>query len=252
MIERGILRPVLPEIDSGRPARRAGRGARRAAGIAPDRVRRLAALLPADAEVAAAVGGAAAPVEARARSGWSRPPIRRSSDPRAAGLSDRRRRGGRPLPAARRQTGSRPRGAQRLAAAAPAGQRRRPDRDGARGRAGGRGDAAGDRAGVGRVRAFRRTRQRCARSPAATSIRCCARASRPAPRRRASGFGEKIALAVGAAELGERLGADRSASRSPRRSSPCRARAASDRMARTIAVRIAVGEHAGDEAAGRS
>jgi poly(A) polymerase len=54
MVERGIFRPVLPEIES------AGRlaplvAAEREAGIAPEAVRRLAALLPADPEVAADV-----------------------------------------------------------------------------------------------------------------------------------------------------------------------------------------------------
>jgi poly(A) polymerase len=54
MIERGILRPVLPEIaGAGRLA--ALVAAERAAGIAPEPVRRLAALLPADAAVAADV-----------------------------------------------------------------------------------------------------------------------------------------------------------------------------------------------------
>ena len=54
MIARGILKPVLPEIDS---ARRLGAlvAAEQAAGIAPEPVRRLAALLPPDPEIAAAV-----------------------------------------------------------------------------------------------------------------------------------------------------------------------------------------------------
>jgi poly(A) polymerase len=54
MIARGILEPVLPEIDN---ARRLGAlvAAEQAAGIAPEPVRRLAALLPPDPEVAAAV-----------------------------------------------------------------------------------------------------------------------------------------------------------------------------------------------------
>ncbi|MDP8994159.1 MAG: CCA tRNA nucleotidyltransferase [Pseudomonadota bacterium] len=54
MVARGILRPVLPEIDSaGGLARLVEREAE--AGIAPDPVRRLAALLPPDQETAAAV-----------------------------------------------------------------------------------------------------------------------------------------------------------------------------------------------------
>jgi len=54
MIARGILRPVLPEIESaGRLA--ALVEAERAAGIAPDSARRLAALLPADPKAAAGV-----------------------------------------------------------------------------------------------------------------------------------------------------------------------------------------------------
>jgi poly(A) polymerase len=54
MIERGILRPVLPEIET---AERLARlvAAERAAGIAPDPIRRLVALLPADPEGAASV-----------------------------------------------------------------------------------------------------------------------------------------------------------------------------------------------------
>jgi poly(A) polymerase len=54
MIARGILKPVLPEIDN---ARRLGAliKAEQAAGIAPEPVRRLAALLPPDPEIADAV-----------------------------------------------------------------------------------------------------------------------------------------------------------------------------------------------------
>ena len=54
MIERGIFRPVLPEIDS---AARLARlvAAERAADIAPDPIRRLAALLPVDPKAAAEV-----------------------------------------------------------------------------------------------------------------------------------------------------------------------------------------------------
>ncbi|MDB5707666.1 MAG: polynucleotide adenylyltransferase [Sphingomonas bacterium] len=55
MIERGIFAPVLPEIDrADRLARLVEREA--AAGIAPDPIRRLAALLPADQAVADDVG----------------------------------------------------------------------------------------------------------------------------------------------------------------------------------------------------
>jgi poly(A) polymerase len=55
MIDRGIFAPVLPEIDSAdRLARLVEREA--AAGIAPDPIRRLAALLPADQLVADDVG----------------------------------------------------------------------------------------------------------------------------------------------------------------------------------------------------
>ncbi|HYN45371.1 MAG TPA: CCA tRNA nucleotidyltransferase [Allosphingosinicella sp.] len=54
MIERGVFRPVLPEI--GRADRLADLvAAERAAAIAPDPARRLAALLPADPAVAASV-----------------------------------------------------------------------------------------------------------------------------------------------------------------------------------------------------
>jgi poly(A) polymerase len=57
MIERGILRPVLPEIDGGGPERLARLIACESAGsIAPDPLRRLAALLPRDEAVAEAVG----------------------------------------------------------------------------------------------------------------------------------------------------------------------------------------------------
>jgi poly(A) polymerase len=54
MIARFILKPVLPEIESA-DALAALVAAERAAGIAPEPVRRLAALLPSDAEVAGAV-----------------------------------------------------------------------------------------------------------------------------------------------------------------------------------------------------
>ena len=54
MIERGIFRPVLPEIRQAAPLRRLVR-AEQAAGIGPDPLRRLAALLPADPRVAADV-----------------------------------------------------------------------------------------------------------------------------------------------------------------------------------------------------
>jgi poly(A) polymerase len=54
MIVHGIFRPVLPEID-GAERLAALIAAEQAAGIAPDPVRRLAALLPADPEIAAAV-----------------------------------------------------------------------------------------------------------------------------------------------------------------------------------------------------
>ncbi len=55
MIEHGIFAPVLPEItDATAFARLAGREAD--AGIAPDPIRRLAALLPADGKIAADVG----------------------------------------------------------------------------------------------------------------------------------------------------------------------------------------------------
>jgi poly(A) polymerase len=54
MVEHGVLRPVLPEIVDAAPlARLVGRESE--AGVAPDPVRRLAALLPPDPEVAAAV-----------------------------------------------------------------------------------------------------------------------------------------------------------------------------------------------------
>jgi poly(A) polymerase len=56
MVARGILRPVLPEIDEAgveRLARVAGR--EEAAGVAPDPLRRLAALLPADPDTAAGI-----------------------------------------------------------------------------------------------------------------------------------------------------------------------------------------------------
>ena len=56
MVERGILKPVLPEIGP-EGVERLERLARREAqaGVAPDPIRRLAALLPADADKAAAV-----------------------------------------------------------------------------------------------------------------------------------------------------------------------------------------------------
>jgi poly(A) polymerase len=54
MIGRGIFRPVLPEIEGEARLERLI-AAERAAGLAPDPVRRLAALLPADSEIAASV-----------------------------------------------------------------------------------------------------------------------------------------------------------------------------------------------------
>lgn len=51
MVERGILRPVLPEIEEAAGLERLVE-AERIAGIAPSAIRRLAALLPADAELA--------------------------------------------------------------------------------------------------------------------------------------------------------------------------------------------------------
>ena len=49
MVERGILRPVLPEIDGGAPARLARLAEREAAAaVAPDAIRRLAVLIPPD------------------------------------------------------------------------------------------------------------------------------------------------------------------------------------------------------------
>ena len=56
MVEHGILRPVLPEIDGAGVARLAALAEREAtAGVAPDAIRRLAALLP--IEAAEPVGG---------------------------------------------------------------------------------------------------------------------------------------------------------------------------------------------------
>jgi poly(A) polymerase len=57
MIGRGILRPVLPEIDESGGARLVRLVRREAeAGVAPEPLRRLAALLPADPALAAAIG----------------------------------------------------------------------------------------------------------------------------------------------------------------------------------------------------
>lgn len=57
MVERGILRPVLPEIDDGGVVRLRSVARREAAaGLAPDPIRRLAALLPRDPSVGEAVG----------------------------------------------------------------------------------------------------------------------------------------------------------------------------------------------------
>jgi poly(A) polymerase len=55
MISNAILRPVLPEIEDAARLRRLV-ACERTAGIAPDPIRRLAALLPADAGTAASVG----------------------------------------------------------------------------------------------------------------------------------------------------------------------------------------------------
>jgi len=57
MVDNAVLAPVLPEIDGDGVARLAHLAAREAAaGIAPDPIRRLAALLPADPALAEAVG----------------------------------------------------------------------------------------------------------------------------------------------------------------------------------------------------
>lgn len=57
MIDHGILRPVLPEIDEGATARIASLvSAERAAKIDPEPLRRLAALLPQDGQLAEAIG----------------------------------------------------------------------------------------------------------------------------------------------------------------------------------------------------
>jgi poly(A) polymerase len=57
MVARGIMRPVLPEIDESGVARLAQLFEReQAQGVAGDAVRRLSALLPADGEIAASVG----------------------------------------------------------------------------------------------------------------------------------------------------------------------------------------------------
>jgi poly(A) polymerase len=57
MVERGIFRPVLPEIDSAGAARLAALVKREAAaGLAGDPLRRFAALLPAQPDTAAAIG----------------------------------------------------------------------------------------------------------------------------------------------------------------------------------------------------
>lgn len=57
MVERGILKPVLPEIASDGVERLARLARREAeAGLAPDPIRRLAALLPADSAAGEAIG----------------------------------------------------------------------------------------------------------------------------------------------------------------------------------------------------
>jgi len=57
MLQRAILKPVLPEIEPERQSDLESLiGAEASAGIAPDGLRRLSALLPRDADVAAAVG----------------------------------------------------------------------------------------------------------------------------------------------------------------------------------------------------
>ncbi len=57
MVAHGILAPVLPEIDAGAPGRLAVLAAREGVlGVAPDPLRRLAAVLPRDAAIADGVG----------------------------------------------------------------------------------------------------------------------------------------------------------------------------------------------------
>lgn len=55
MIERGVLRPVLPEIEDAKQLERLVAHERKA-GIEPDPLRRLAALLPQDPNIAAGIG----------------------------------------------------------------------------------------------------------------------------------------------------------------------------------------------------
>ena len=161
MIARGIFAPVLPEIVSA-DRLDALVAAERAAGIAPDPIRRLAALLPADPEVAA-TSRARLRLSKRAAQAPGRRRAHRGRDaPAAARLPDRRRRGGRPAAAVRRSpieamsrrspTWQRPRlpigGGDLIAMGLSAG----PDRGG---------DAAGDRGGMDRRRLSGGSRRRC-------------------------------------------------------------------------------------------
>ena len=232
-----------------RPARPAGRAGRRPSGrpaSRPEPIRRLAALLPADAEVAAAVAArlrlskrAAEAAGRAAPSRTSMPPeplaYRIGADEAVDRLAAARNDRAADLKAL--ETWQRPRlpvGGGDLIA------------HGAGGGPGGRGDAAGDRAGMGGGGLS----GRCGSGPrdgaGARSIRRCVRASKRARRRRAAARRIEIALAVGAAELGQHLGQlvglDALGGRLHAERARERQDGADDRG------RIAVGEHLADEA----
>jgi poly(A) polymerase len=124
MVGHGILRPILPEITPDRLSDLVALiAAEQAAGIVPDGLRRLAALLPSRRRFRRRAAQALQQGAKAARL-CGRPPGRFVA--RGPGLPPRQRLRGRPPPA--RRTRRRCRAGRRLAAAAAADRRRRLDR----------------------------------------------------------------------------------------------------------------------------
>ena len=251
MVERGILRPVLPEIGAGR-RRTAGaagpaRGARPES--APHPLRRLAALLPPDPEVAAAVA-------ARLRLS--------NRAAQAAGVGGRGRRD----PAKRRELLAYRIGAEEAVDRILLGDGD-PARDGgARAAGSGRGfavgggdliamgleagpgggaDPAGDRARMGRGRLSRRKGGAAGDRPAPCRSGAARRASRRRPRPAASGRAKWKPWPCVQPSSASAWASSGASIPSAVVSMP--SALASDRMARTIATESRSREHAGDEAA---
>ena len=221
MIARGILRPVLPEIDGGgrasplwsRPSARRGSRPSRCGGWRP--------CCRADPDVAGAVA-ARLRLSKRAARRLVSAAERDARCARSARLPDRHRRGDRPLPAGRPAL-ARSRGARSVAAAAAGGRAAATSsRWGWRPGPVVAATLAGDRAGLGGSAAFRRTRSDGARAGAtARRSGVALAASKRAPRRRSAARRNR---SPGRRCSPARRGRGRAPRfRSPRRSSPCRA-----------------------------